>query len=477
MRLNTLPLSTLHTMTPRSLKTALALGVGLAAFGFGPSAFAQDAPAPAAPPGPVQQPAAPPGTALPSPTQPSAVPAPPGTSSGESPEAPAPETPPTNYNVQYNGLIDGYYLFNFRNPKNVSYGGGELYYDTRHNSPALSLAELNVFKTAKPSGFGFKATLMTGDTADINHGDVNGASRGLGESRYKNVQQLYGTYALGGDGAGIDFGKFYTPFGYEVTESNANYNYSRSTAYNILPFYHAGARIYTPVPKLNGLTATFYLVNGVYNTPTLGVQNDSKRPGFIGQLNFTDPKGKFTIISELGLGKQKLGSTVDVGGTDTKIILNDNNFTYNINANQLIGLDYEYAKNTPNGGPKTTINGYAVYYRQALTPKTAFALRFSGYDQKTDGYTSYTTTPGVDGGGDVTTPTFNGTSHAKPYDITATYEIKAAANFLTRFEYRHDHVNYDGGNNPAVVSGFAGGNSQFDKSDQDTASVSGVFTF
>ncbi len=459
---------------PRSLKTALALGVGLAAFGLGPAAFAQDAPAPAAPPGPVQQPAAPPGTALPSPTQPPAAPTPPGTSSGPSPAAPpAPETPPTNYNVQYNGLIDGYYLFNFRNPKNVSYGGGHPYYDTRHNSPAISLAELNVFKTARPSGFGFKATLMTGDTADINHADFQGASRGLGEARFKNVQQLYGTYALGGDGAGIDFGKFYTPFGYEVTESNANYNYSRSTAYNILPFYHAGARIYTPVPKLNGLTATFYLVNGIFNTPTLGVQNDSKRPGFIGQLNFTDPKGKFTIISELGLGKQKLGGSIDAGGPDTKIILNDNNFTYNINANQLVGLDYEYARNTPSGGPKTTINGYAVYYRQALTPKTAFALRFSGYDQKTDGYTSIM--PGPDTAPDTITTV--GTSHAKPYDITATYEVKATTNFLTRFEYRHDHTNYDGGNNPAVASGFYGGNSAADKSDQDTASVSGVFTF
>ena len=198
--------------------------------------------------------------------------------------------------------MDGYYLFNFHNPKDVSTGGGEPYYDTRHNSPALSLAELNVFQNAAPGKFGYKATFMTGDTADINH---YGVGSSLGEARYKNVQQLYGTYSFSADGAGVDFGKFYTPFGYEVTESNGNYNYSRSTAYDILPFYHAGARIYTPVPGLAALTATFYLVNGIYNTPTLGVQNDSKRPGYIGQLNYTDPKGKFTLISELGLGSQK----------------------------------------------------------------------------------------------------------------------------------------------------------------------------
>ena len=282
--------------------------------------------------------------------------------------------------------------------------------------------------------------------------------------------------------AGIDFGKFYTPFGYEVTESNANYNYSRSTAYDILPFYNAGARIYTPVPGLAALTATFYLVNGVYNTPTLGVQNDSKRPGYIGQLNYTDPRGKFTLVSELGLDKQKLGGTIDATGTDTKIILTDNNFTYNINANQLVGLDYEYAKNTPDGGQKTTTNGYAVYYRQALTPKTAFALRYSGYQAKTDGYSTFTPTPiSVDDGlasRDVSgTTSYFPSQTAKPYDITVTYEVKPAANFLTRLEYRHDHINYDGGNNPAVPAGFFGGNSLATKSDQDTLSLSGVFTF
>ncbi len=339
----------------------------------------------------------------------------------------------------------------FGDPKNISQGGGEPYYDTRHNSPALSLAELNVFANAAPMKFGYKATFMTGDTADINH---YGVGTSLGEARYKNVQQLYGTYSFSADGAGVDVGKFYTPFGYEVTESNGNYNYSRSTAYNYLPFYHAGARIYTPVPGLAALTATLYVVNGIFNTPTMGVQNDSKRPGFIGQLNYTDPKGKFTLISELGLGKQKDPSAVGTG-TDTKVTLNDNNFTYNFNANMLAGLDYEYRKLTPTSGGKETTNGYAVYFRDALTAKTAVALRFSGADDKYEG--------GSVLGADQT---------IRPYDITATYEIKPVSNFLTRFEYRHDHTNFN-----AFYSGGDDAVSGPSKKDQDTISVSGVFTF
>jgi len=435
------------TLAPSSLKAALALGVGLAALGCGTAASAQTAPAP-----PATQPAPPPGTTQPGPTQPQAAPASPGTAPAPGAPAAAPAPAPPNYKLQYNGLVDGYYLFNFHNPKNVSLGGGHPYYDTRHNSPALSLAELNVFQNAAPKSFGYKATFMTGDTADINHANSFGNS--LAEGRYKNVQQLYGTYAFGADGSGVDVGKFYTPFGYEVTESNGNYNYSRSTAYAYVPFYHAGARIYTPVPGLAALTATLYVVNGVFNTRTMGVQNDSKRPGYMGQLNYTDPKGKFTLISELGLDKQKDPGAYG-SGLDTKVVVNDNNFTYNFNANQLAGIDYVYRTFKPEGGGNERTNAYAVYYRQALTAKTAVALRFSGAEDKFEN--------GAFGFVDGTT---------RPYDITATYEIKPVANFLTRIEYRHDHSNqavFYGGSDDSV-SGPS-------RKDQDTISLSGVFTF
>ena len=431
-----------------TLKTALALGASLTALG-GSVVLAQATPAG---PGPATQPPAAPGTTQPAPTQPA-----------------APAAAPPNYKLQYNGLVDGYYLFNFHNPKDVSAGAGEPYYDIRHNSPALELGELNVFQNAAPAKFGYKATFIVGDTADINHFDFQGASHGRGEARFKNVQQLYGTYSFSANGAGVDVGKFYTPFGYEVTESNGNYNYSRSTAYNYVPFYHAGMRIYSPVPGLAALTATLYLVNGVFNTPTMGVQNDSKRPGYIGQLNYTDPKGKFTLISELGLDKQKDPTALGTG-LDTKVIVNDNNFTYNFTANTLAGLDYVYRKTTPNGGGKETVNAYAVYLRQQMTPKTAVALRFSGAEDKFEG-----------GIGALLNPPFNdGTT--RPYDITATYEVKASPNFLTRLEYRHDHSNfpafYGGGDTVAVTDPLTGvttgGGS---RKDQDTISLSGVFTF
>ena len=143
-------------------------------------------------------------------------------------------TPPPNYKIQYNGLLDGYYQYQFNDPKTSGLTGGNILpgdeeYDVRDNTPTLAEAELNVFANAKPNALGFHTTLQAGDTPAIDTGALNGSTR---ESRYENIAQLYGTYAIGGNGAGIDFGKFYTPYGYEVVDANQNNNYTRS-----LPFF------------------------------------------------------------------------------------------------------------------------------------------------------------------------------------------------------------------------------------------------
>ncbi len=451
----------------RQPKTARALGAALTTLGAFAAlpALAQDAtPAPPTPPattpnvpaagpGPAQQPAPPPGTTLPAPTQP--APPTPGTTT---------PTPPPDYGIQTSGLIDGYYLYQFTNPKGNSVLPNR-FYDIRSDSPALALAELNVYMNPRPNSFGFKATLITGDSADLNHfGGVGVGADGSytfstagtgGEGRFKNVQQLYGTYNFGGTPAGVDFGKFYTPFGYEVTESNGDYNYSRSLAYNFLPVYHTGFRIYTPVPGVSGLTATFYFVNALFNTSSAGVQDDNKQPAYIGQLNYADPKGRFTIVSELGLSKDKNG--VDASGTivNTKNVLNDNNFTYNFSSTVLAGLDYDYYRSEPNGGNKSTFNGYAVYFRQQFTPKAAYALRISG---QSDTFENNAT-----GGGN--------SPNARPYEFTATYDYKATTNFETKLEYRHDNANGRG------IMVYPNGDDVPTRSNQDTVSVSGVFTF
>jgi len=448
-------------LSPARLAAALgaacfAVGTGLTA---GP-AFAQTPAPPAttgAGPGPATQPPPAPGTTQPAPTQAPAAPTPPGTSApGASAPPAAPAAPPPNYKIQYNGLIDGYLQYQANNPHGTllqSATGGAFNgaYNARIKTPTLQLAEINVFNNPKPGGFAFKTTLIAGDVADQNAVNFNyqtGNSVGSGgEAQYKNIQQLYGTYAFAGVGGGIDVGKFYTPFGYEVTEANANYNYTRSLDYNIVPFYHAGIRAYTG--SYHGLVATGYIVNALYNSATEGVHSENGKRGLIGQLNYTDPKGKYVAIGSYGYNKDRLSGT----GIDSKNSVGDIDLTYNLNANQLVAGEYTYVQFKPEAGlAKTTYNGYAAYYHQTLTPKTAFALRVSGYQQNLH---------------------TDGAKNPKPFEFTGTYEYKPGGNFTTRLEYRHDTSNIDGSYLGSHDTALGGGS----KKNQDLLILAGMFTF
>ena len=67
-----------------------------------------------------------------------------------------------------------------------------------------------------------------------------------------------------GKGLQVDFGKFVTPAGAEVIETNQNWNYTRSLLfYYAIPYYHFGARAkYTFNDKWS---LTGYMTNGWNN--------------------------------------------------------------------------------------------------------------------------------------------------------------------------------------------------------------------
>lgn len=377
------------------------------------------------------------------------------------PAAPAPAAAPAASKLTLSGLFDFYYLWQFSNPNRNLLGQesglGAPIYDERDNTPSLSLAELNA-AMAPPStgGFGFKATLEVGDTADINHGGLGVGPNSFDgytyddEARYKNVQQLYVT-DLTKSGWGADLGEFYTPFGYEVTESNGNYNYSRSDIFQLLlPVYHTGIRVYTP--SMKGLVATLYIVRALSDSATEGVGDDNSQPGYIGNFVYSDPKGKFTAAESIGYSEDK-----NVGATDyqqnvvyptfpytDKITLSDTDFTYNLDPTSLIGLNYTYRKDDyPQGVAGMSSNGYAAYYRNQFTKRNAVALRYDTVETHQSGSGTF-----------------------EPWEATVTLEDKPSGNFLTRLEYRHDDAN---------VKLFADG-SNTSKS-QDTLSISEVYSF
>lgn len=423
--------------------------------------FAQGTPAPATPPAATDQgttpPAAPQATG-PGPTAPAAP-----NQTPSAPAAPAPAAAPAAPKLALSGLFDFYYLWQLSNPNrsllNSQSSLDAPIYDERFNTPSLSLAELNA-ALAPPAngGFGFKATFEVGDTADINHGGLGVGPNSFDgytlddEARYKNIQQLYVT-DLAKSGWGADLGEFYTPFGYEVTESNGNYNYSRSDIFQLLlPVYHTGIRVYTP--SIKGFVGTFYLVRSISDTATEGVNDDNHQPGYIGNFVYTDPKSKYTAAESIGYSEDKNTGATDlqpnvvypVPPYTDKLTLSDTDFTYNLNPTNIIGLNYTYRKDDyPQGVPGMASNGYAAYYRNQFTKRNALALRYDTVETHQSGSGTF-----------------------EPWEATVTLEDKPSGNFLTRLEYRHD------GANQKI---FADGSNINGSKQQDTISISEVYSF
>jgi len=332
----------------------------------------------------------------------------------------------------YSGLIDGYYLYD----GNVPQGKGTTQitffdYDQRASTPTLSLAELNITKAPPATGgIGFKTTLIAGDTAGLN---VTGTQ----EQRYENVQQLYLTYTEK-SGAGADIGKFYTPFGYEVTESNANYNYSRSWIYaEMIPVYHAGIRVYSPNYK--GLVATGYLVKSLLNSDGEGVYDDNKSYGYIGQLNYAAPCGKLNAVETYG------GSHDYREGDEVAVLLSDTDLTFTPDAVNTYGFNYANEQlHFVNMSIDETFSGYAGYYRRQITAPYAVAFRAEKLFAS------------------------SGSRSAAIDSLTLTLEDKTSKSLLTRIEFRHDdgpHSEFVSGSNTAAVA------------TQNTISLSAVYTF
>ena len=247
-----------------------------------------------------------------------------------------------------------------------------------------------------------------------------------------NVQQAYVSYlAPVGKGLTVDFGKFVTPVGFELTESNTNFNYSRSLGYALgAPYYHVGARLsYAPNDKVSLLGL---VVNG------WNAAGDNNAGKTVGASLTLKPNGKTTVVENVLFGPEQTNDTAD------KRLLENLNLAYNPTEKVSTGLDYYYAKDTVSKAD-VSYQAVALYLRGQVTKVFAVAPRFEYFDDK-DGLAS-------------------GTAQ-KLKELTLTGEFKSAEGVICKVEYRRDY------SDTAVFSknGAATKN-------QNTFSVSMVYAF
>jgi putative OmpL-like beta-barrel porin-2 len=348
------------------------------------------------------------------------------------------------------GFVDAYYNYNSNSPANFT--NGTQPFTPFNNQFGLNMVELVMAKApSADSRTGYDVALGFGQAMNA----VNGSDpAGLGFAQY--LKEAYFSYlAPVGKGLQIDVGKFVTPAGAEVIESNANWNYTRSVLfYYAIPYFHYGARAKYAFNDKVALTG--YLVNGWNNIVDT---NSGKTAGFTLSLN---PNKKFGIAQTLLVGPEQAASA-DPGGSNSSFRqLWDTVITYSPNSKLSWMLNGDYGRGdrfclVPGVSSCVTASspvawyGAAGYVKYAPSSKYALAARYEYFGDPNGFATGIG--PGIG-------------QHWQ--EGTFTFERNIASHITSRLEYRHDATS---------LPYFTKGSTPFAEKTQNTASLGLIFSF
>ena len=338
--------------------------------------------------------------------------------------------------VTLTGFVDTYYSFNFNQPTFLGNGFGNegQFFDNNTQQFSLNAIELVADKapdaTAGGTGrAGYHVGLIYGQAASTINGNVYTRSpnnNGTDGTDFNNValKEAYIDYiAPIGKGLTFTVGKFVTPAGNEVIESNANWNYSRSILfYYAIPYFHFGINAkYTFDPKWS---VTGYVVNGWNNTQEV---NTGKTYGV--SLAWT-PNKYWAVTENYLAGPQDdiaLGTGYVGKPNDNWRQLEDAVIAYTPNAKWAFALngDYGYGDKTGNGISASANSsavdwwGVAGYAKYAFNAKTYFAARYEYFSDPQGFEVGFFDNHVGEG--------------------TATFAYNLTDQFQTRFEFRDDY--------------------------------------
>lgn len=301
------------------------------------------------------------------------------------------------------GLVDTYYTFNANQPSSRTSAFRS--FDNATNQFSLNLIELGLVKTSDTSSrLGYNVTFGFGNAINI----VNSGEPGFAQY----LKEGYLSYlAPVGKGLQIDAGKFVTPNGAEVIESNANWNYSRGLLFNYaVPFYHFGMRAKYAFNDKYAVTG--YVVNGWNNIV------DNYSSGKTGGLSFAwTPNKKFSLIENWMGGPGALPTDGDHWRN-----LSDTVITYTPTSKLSLMANGDYGRVEGLSGPSKSVVWYGVagYAKYQLSPLYSVATRYEYYGDP-DGFTT------------------GAAQHL--HEVTGTVERRFAQHLIGRLEFRHDLSN------------------------------------
>ncbi|MGZ4836526.1 MAG: porin [Terriglobales bacterium] len=303
------------------------------------------------------------------------------------------------------GFVDTYYGYNFNQPKSQT--STLRAFDGPSNQFALNLIEINLDKPPDPtnSRLGFHLGLGFGQAMNV----VNASDpAGLGFAQY--LKEAYISYlAPVGKGLQVDIGKFVTPHGDEVIETQDNWNYSRGLLFTYaIPFYHYGARAkYSFSDKY---TLTGFLVNGWNDI------SDNNTGKTVGATFAWSPTKKVSLAQGYMAGPEAVGTNAHWRQ------LSDTVLTFSPTSKLSTTMNFDYGRGDRIADVTRPVfwTGIAGYVRYAFDAKNAAAVRYEYFDDHY-GFTTGTA------------------QHVQ--EITGTLQRIVAHHLITRLEYRHDVSN------------------------------------
>ncbi|MFZ0807192.1 MAG: porin [Candidatus Sulfotelmatobacter sp.] len=352
--------------------------------------------------------------------------------------------------------LDTYYDYNFNNP--VGRVNLLRAYDVLSNEFSLNQASIVLEHAPDVSAgrrWGGRLDLQFGQATDTLQGNPTNEPR---PDIYRNIFQAYGTYVAPlGKGVTIDFGKWSSSLGIEGNYTKDQINYSRAFWFNLLPFYHMGARVSIPVN--DRFSVNYWIVNGTNQVEATN--------GFKDELfGFTAKPRKnvnWTFNYYLGQEHPDRAAATDCGpipvqpglcftaispAPNGKTHIFDSYVTWQPSSKLTLALEGDYyiqrLWSTAAPGESSApshVDGGAAYVQYLLTPKFALGSRAE--------YMS-------DRGG-----LFSGLMQALK-ENTVTFDYKVAEGLLMRYEWRRDYSNQ-----PSFLSDVQG----VLRKDQNTATL------
>jgi len=342
--------------------------------------------------------------------------------------------PPLKFSM--NALVDTYYSLNFTNAAHGLDGAGNTGYfpnnqgDYNYN---LHMAEL-AFTLRQGEG-SVHLSVLGGNVAK--YFNSLAGSPPVGDNIF--LYEAYATYHP--EDWTFSFGRMASFMGFEVLESNQDWNYSRSLLYTLtLPYLQEGFSINYTAPN-NKVAITGYALDGWNDGGTGLSSNAGKTFG----LKFEgDPSPDFKIVLNGITGPTGLAP------------FNDDLFARSVIEGTMIckasddisiALDGEFISQNPNGLQTFEGWGGALYCRYQFKPDWAAVLRLEGIKIEAPSpnyiYLGSSSLPVV--------------TNDEGREVTLTLEHHFTKHFLARIEGRYDYALSDGqvftvGNGP-----FAGG--------------------